>query len=240
MSPLQVLPPRAVEVLACPVCGAALAALPGDAGLRCAGGHSFDRARQGHVTLLAPGSRPPSGDSAEMVADRGTFLDAGHFAGVTAALAAAVLCDGAPPRTVLDLGGGTGHHLAAVLDDLPDAVGVVLDSSRYAARRAARVHPRALAVVADTWRRLPVRDAVLDRVVVAFAPRNGPACCGRTGASSSSPLLLTTCTSWSGRWGSCAWTPTSRPGWRPPSSPTSTEWRPRGTGRCSHWTGRPS
>ena len=174
MSPLQVLPPRAVEVLACPVCGAALAALPGDAGLRCAGGHSFDRARQGHVTLLAPGSRPPSGDSAEMVADRGTFLDAGHFAGVTAALTAAVLCDGAPARTVLDLGGGTGHHLAAVLDDLPDAVGVVLDSSRYAARRAARVHPRALAVVADTWRRLPVRDAVLDRVLVAFAPRNGP------------------------------------------------------------------
>ena len=52
---------------------------------------------------------------------------------------------------MLDLGGGTGHHLAAVLDRAPDAVGVVLDSSAYAARRAARAHPRALAVVADSW-----------------------------------------------------------------------------------------
>jgi 23S rRNA (guanine745-N1)-methyltransferase len=168
------LPERAVALLACPVCGAELAALPGDAGLRCAAGHSFDRARQGQLTLLAPGSRPPSGDSAEMVADRVGFLDAGHYAGVTAALAAALRGEGAPPETVLDLGGGTGHHLAAVLDDLPDAVGVVLDSSRYAARRAARAHPRAMALVADAWRRLPVRDATLDRVLVAFAPRNGP------------------------------------------------------------------
>ena len=108
-----------------------------------------------------------------MVADRTAFLDAGHYAGITQALADAVLA-GEQPRTVLDLGGGTGHHLAAVLDRAPDAVGVVLDSSPYAARRAARAHPRALAVVADSWARWPVRDAVLDRVLVVFAPRNGP------------------------------------------------------------------
>jgi 23S rRNA (guanine745-N1)-methyltransferase len=169
------LPERAVAMLACPVCAASLAPLPGDAGLRCPAGHSFDRARQGHLTLLPPGHRPPSGDSAEMVADRAAFLSAGHFAGVTTALAAMVLGDGdaRPPVTLLDLGGGTGQHLAALLDRLPDAVGVVLDSSRYAARRAARAHPRALAVVADAWQRLPVRDGAADRVVVVFAPRNG-------------------------------------------------------------------
>jgi 23S rRNA (guanine745-N1)-methyltransferase len=83
-----------------------------------------------------------------------------------------VLADG-PPSTVLDAGGGTGAHLAGVLDRAPDAVGVVLDASRYAARRAARSHPRAMAVVADSWARWPVRDAVLDRVLVVFAPRNG-------------------------------------------------------------------
>jgi 23S rRNA (guanine745-N1)-methyltransferase len=165
------LPQRAVALLACPVCGAGLEATA--AGLRCAAGHAFDRARQGHVTLLPPGHRPPSGDSAEMVADRAAFLAAGHYAGVTAALAAAVRADGTP-STLLDLGGGTGHHLAAVLDGLPDAVGLVLDSSPYAARRAARAHPRAAAVVADAWQRLPVRDGVADRVVVVFAPRNGP------------------------------------------------------------------
>jgi 23S rRNA (guanine745-N1)-methyltransferase len=164
------LPERAVALLACPVCGAGTTAT--DDGLRCAGGHAFDRARQGHVTLLPPGHRPPSGDTAEQVADRVAFLAAGRYAGITAALTTAVLAD-EPPGTLLDLGGGTGHHLAAVLDRLPDAAGIVLDSSPYAARRAARAHPRALAVVADTWARLPVRDAVVDRVLVVFAPRNG-------------------------------------------------------------------
>jgi 23S rRNA (guanine745-N1)-methyltransferase len=162
------LPAAALDLLACPVCGAGLTA---DAGsLRCAAGHAFDRARQGHVTLLPPGHRPPSGDDAAMVADRVAFLEAGHYAGLTRALGDAVLTGGSP-RTLLDLGGGTGAHLAGVLDRLPDAVGVVVDSSAYAARRAARAHPRAMAVVADGWARLPVRDAVLDRVLVVFAPR---------------------------------------------------------------------
>jgi 23S rRNA (guanine745-N1)-methyltransferase len=168
------LPPSAVAMLACPVCQEPLAPLPGGTGLRCPAGHAFDRARQGQITLLPPGHRPPSGDSAEMVADRAAFLSAGHFAGVTTALAVMVTEDDGPaPRTLLDLGGGTGHHLGALLEAVPDAVGVVLDASRYAARRAARAHPRALAVVADTWQRLPVRDGAADRVVVVFAPRNG-------------------------------------------------------------------
>jgi 23S rRNA (guanine745-N1)-methyltransferase len=165
------LPPRAVDLLACPVCGAGLVDAGGS--LRCPAGHAFDRARQGHVTLLPPGHRPPSGDDAAMVADRVAFLAAGHYAGLTRALGAAVLTGSVPPGTLLDLGGGTGAHLAGILDRLPDAVGVVVDSSRYAARRAARAHPRALAVVADGWARLPVRDAVLDRVLVVFAPRGG-------------------------------------------------------------------
>jgi 23S rRNA (guanine745-N1)-methyltransferase len=165
------LDPHAVAILACPVCGAGLSA--GDGGLVCAAGHRFDRARQGHVTLLPPGHRPPSGDSAEMVADRVAFLEAGHYAGVTRVLAETVGV-GPEPRRLLDLGGGTGHHLARVLDGLPAAVGVVLDSSPYAARRAARAHPRAVAVVADTWARLPVADSAVDRVLVVFAPRNGP------------------------------------------------------------------
>jgi 23S rRNA (guanine745-N1)-methyltransferase len=163
--------PAAVDVLACPACGQGLHVT--GAALRCAQGHSFDRARQGHVTLLPSAGSPHAGDSAQMVADRADFLAAGHYAGVTAALAEAVLAGGVP-RTVLDAGGGTGAHLAGVLDRAPGAVGVGLDVSRYAARRAARAHPRAIAVVADTWSRWPVRSAAVDRVLVVFAPRNGP------------------------------------------------------------------
>ncbi len=175
MSTRPELPAAAVAALACPVCGGTLAVGEAEDVLRCAAGHSFDRARQGHVTLLPPGHRAPSGDSAQMVADRVTFLAAGHYTGVSSALGDAVLDGGgAAPERLLDLGGGTGHHLAAVLDRIPAATGVVLDSSPYAARRAARAHPRAMAVVADTWARLPVRDGGVDRVLVVFAPRNGP------------------------------------------------------------------
>ena len=167
---LPELPAGAVALLACPVCGRGLGAEP--AGLRCAAGHAFDRARQGQVTLLPPGGSPHDGDSAAMVADRADFLAAGSYRGITAALGDAVVADG-EPATLLDAGGGTGAHLAGVLDRVPGAVGVVLDVSRYAARRAARAHPRAMAVVADTWGRWPVRDAAVDRVLVVFAPRNG-------------------------------------------------------------------
>jgi 23S rRNA (guanine745-N1)-methyltransferase len=163
----------ALALLACPVCAGQLSPAADATALRCGSGHSFDRARQGYVPLLPPGHRAPSGDSAEMVADRAAFLDAGHYTGITEAVTAAVVADGTP-SSLLDLGGGTGHHLAGVLDRLPGAVGLVLDSSRYAARRAARAHPRAAAVVADSWARLPVRDGVLDRVLVVFAPRKGP------------------------------------------------------------------
>lgn len=162
--------PAAVALLACPVCEQPLA--EASDGLACPAGHAFDRSRQGHVTLLASGSSVHPGDSAGMVADRADFLAAGHYAGLTAALADAVLAPG-EPATVLDAGGGTGAHLAGVLDRAPGAVGVVLDVSRYAARRAARCHPRAVAVVADTWARWPVRSGSLDRVLVVFAPRNG-------------------------------------------------------------------
>ncbi|RBY95026.1 23S rRNA methyltransferase [Blastococcus sp. TBT05-19] len=165
--------PRAVAALACPVCATPFTVDDGGAGLRCAEGHRVDRARQGHLTLLPPGRRPPTGDSAEMVADRVAFLSAGHYDPLTAVLRDAVLDGGPAPRTLVDLGGGTGHHLAHVLDDLPDATGLVLDASRYAARRAARAHRRAIAVVADAWARLPLLDGAADRVLVVFAPRNG-------------------------------------------------------------------
>lgn len=164
------LPPAAVALLACPVCGEGFT-VAGES-LRCAAGHAFDRARQGHVTLLPPSGSRHGGDSAAMVADRAGFLAAGHYAGVTSALADAVLAEG-EPGTLLDLGGGTGDHLAGVLDRAPAAVGVVLDASRYAARRAARAHPRAMAVVSDSWSAWPVRPASVDRVLVVFAPRNG-------------------------------------------------------------------
>jgi 23S rRNA (guanine745-N1)-methyltransferase len=158
----------AMPYLRCPVCGGGLDRA-GPA-LRCTRGHSFDVARQGYVNLTT-GRMPHVGDNAEMVAARAAFLDAGHYDMITRALLRA-----AGPRTglVVDAGTGTGRYLGAVLDGLPDCVGLGLDVSKAALRRAARAHPRAGAAVADLWRPLPLADASAVLMLNVFAPRNGP------------------------------------------------------------------
>ncbi|MCX5069181.1 23S rRNA methyltransferase [Micromonospora lupini] len=74
---------------------------------------------------------------------------------------------------VVDAGAGTGRYLGAVLAALPDAVGLALDVSKPALRRAARSHPRAAAALADTWQRLPLADGATAVLLNVFAPRNG-------------------------------------------------------------------
>jgi 23S rRNA (guanine745-N1)-methyltransferase len=155
---------EAVDLLHCPVCGGALE--EGEGGLRCAESHSFDIARQGYVNLV-----PGPGDTAEMVEARDAFLAAGHFARLTTALRDAAVAAGGQ-GAVVDIGAGTGHHLARVLDALPDARGIAIDSSQPALRRAARAHPRAAAIGADTWRDLPLRDGAASLILSVFAPRN--------------------------------------------------------------------
>ncbi|MEV0358982.1 methyltransferase domain-containing protein [Nocardia sp. NPDC050697] len=73
---------------------------------------------------------------------------------------------------LLEIGAGNGYFLGAALDAAPGARGIALDIAKPAARRAARAHPRGAAVLADVWRGLPLRAAVLDTVLTVFAPRN--------------------------------------------------------------------
>ena len=153
-----------VDLLRCPVCLGGLEA--GDGVLRCAEGHSFDVAKQGYVNLV-----PGNGDTAEMVEAREAFLRAGHFRRLTGALVEEALGVEAP-GAVVDVGAGTGHHLAYVLAAPPERSGIALDTSAAALRRAARIHPRAAAVGADAWKPLPLRDGVAALVLSVFAPRN--------------------------------------------------------------------
>jgi 23S rRNA (guanine745-N1)-methyltransferase len=153
-----------VDLLRCPVCEKGLAQT--DSALRCEDGHSFDVARQDYVNLV-----PGAGDSTEMVEAREAFLGAGHYRKLTGALVEEALKVEAP-GAVLDVGAGTGHHLAYVLAAPPERVGLALDTSTAALRRAARSHPRAAAVGADAWKPLPVGDGVAALVLSVFAPRN--------------------------------------------------------------------
>jgi len=153
----------ALPYLRCPICAQPLARR--ERALRCARGHSFDMARQGYADLSA-GRLPHTGDSAEMVADRETFLAAGHYDFIADALAAAV-----PSGFLIDAGVGTGFYLSRALGETSSGVG--LDVSKPALRRAARAHPRAAAVLTDLWRPLPIVDGAAAAVLNVFAPRNG-------------------------------------------------------------------
>ncbi|MFD3483869.1 putative RNA methyltransferase [Streptomyces sp. NPDC058665] len=175
---------RLLGVLRCPVCGGALTPPHGVPApfktlrlvrsLGCAEGHSFDVARQGYLSLLTGGANAANADSADMVTARTLFLKTGHYEPLARALAGTVaeLCP--PDGTVIDAGAGTGYYLTTVIDALPEAVGLGLDVSKFALRRAAGAHPRAGAATWDIWKPLPVADGAADVVINVFAPRNGP------------------------------------------------------------------
>lgn len=159
-----------VDLLACPHCAQGL--IQEATSLRCSNRHSFDIARQGYVSLLSGAGAVAVGDSADMVAARAAFLDAGHYAPLMEALAGHAQQVLHPGGTILDVGAGTGHYLRAILERRPDAVGLAVDASKVAARRAARAHPRIGSVLADTWQQLPLRDRCIEVAISVFAPRS--------------------------------------------------------------------
>nr|WP_131785449.1 methyltransferase domain-containing protein [Protofrankia symbiont of Coriaria ruscifolia] len=168
--------------------------------VRCPAGHTYDLARTGYLTLTTGRAAAPDGDSADMVKAREAFLTAGHYAALADRLATAVHChqstigayqnnggesrsanSGEPENSgehaggepvVIDIGAGTGYYLAHLLRLSPGAVGIAVDASRYALRRAARAHPRIGAVGTDVRGPLPIRTAAASLVLDVFAPRN--------------------------------------------------------------------
>ncbi len=151
--------------LRCPNC----AGLLGRRGrtLVCPAGHSYDVARQGYVNLLGRAA-PANADTPAMLDARARFQSAGHYAPIARAVAG----ETTGSSRILEAGAGTAYYLAAALDGAPSAEGLATDVSTAAARRAARAHPRAASVVADTWAGLPVVDGAADALLCVFAPRN--------------------------------------------------------------------
>jgi len=155
----------------CPVCAGSVRV--GDDQVVCDRGHSFNIARQGYVSLVSGKGGPGTGDSAAMVLARESFLGGGHYRPVADALSALAARSGrGGPGLVLDLAGGTGYYLARVLDALDGRLGACVDLSAPALRRAARAHPRAVALGADAWQSLPFADGAAALVLSVFGPRN--------------------------------------------------------------------
>ncbi len=103
-----------MDVLACPVCGAALSLQP--AAAVCPAGHAFDRARSGYLNLLLSNKKQSAepGDSLAMLQSRRTFLQGGFYdemAGATATAVADAVA-GRADAHIADLGCGEGFFTA--------------------------------------------------------------------------------------------------------------------------------
>ncbi|CBV41516.1 putative RNA methyltransferase [Halomonas elongata] len=162
--------------LACPLDGDPLG--KSDRVWRCAAGHSFDIARQGHVNLLPvqnKRSRDP-GDSKEMVTARRRFLEAGHYQPIAEAVSRAVLADAPAGASLscLDAGCGEGYYLRELARACEEAVGderslalLGVDISKWAILAAAKQWKGATWAV-GTNAHLPVQANSLDRVLCLF------------------------------------------------------------------------
>ncbi len=162
-----------LALLACPHCGGDLR--QNGASLICSNGHTANIARQGYVSLLGRHGGTHTADSAAMIAARERILGAGLFEPVAGAVVAAATTAGLDgvEGAVADFGSGPGYYFERVLEATPSRFGVAIDNSKYAARRAARRHPRGGAVVADIWDELPLRADSVAVAINVFAPRNG-------------------------------------------------------------------
>ena len=146
--------------------------------LSCDGGHSFDVARSGYISLLQPQDRRSSepGDAKDAVAARARLLDTGVGRPVIDAIAALAPATSGT-LVAADLGCGSGELLGTLASGR-DVCGVGIDLSSAAASMAARRFPALTWVVANADRRLPLLDASV-HAVLSLNGRRNPVECAR-------------------------------------------------------------
>ncbi|MPZ71273.1 MAG: hypothetical protein GEU71_17375 [Actinobacteria bacterium] len=157
-----------VEAIICPLCGEGLTE-EGNS-LVCPARHTFDISRSGYVNLLPSTRKLPEtvGDSAEMLAARAQFLDAGYFDSLIDHLRGPAHHPGS--GYVVDVGSGTGHYLAALGDGSACRFGI--DISKTAARMGATRHKDITFLVADVHRGIPLASEGAGLLLDIFSPRN--------------------------------------------------------------------
>ena len=176
------MPIRDAHLLRCPNCDASLEQR--DKVLRCSNGHDFDIARQGYVNLTASRGVKKAPDTAEMVAARERFLEAGYYDPLLDRISGLVSVGlnelEAGTRNVIDVGCGPGFYLKRILahdriggGEVVEGVAGV-DLSKAAVRRAASELRGGLFVVADVEEGIPVASGGFGVVLSVFAPRPVP------------------------------------------------------------------
>lgn len=152
----------ALDCLACPVCGRALAREGDD--FACPARHHFNVNRKGCLNVLR--AQADSCYDAELFAARRRVFEADCYRGVADAIAALLP---EHPQRILDAGCGDGWYLNALLSRHADWQGAGADISRDAILQATSQPCQALWCVCDL-RRLPFRDASFTAVLDVLTP----------------------------------------------------------------------
>lgn len=162
-----------MSLFICPICNCTLSR---DAHTyRCANGHSYDIAKEGHTHLL-PVNRKNSkmpGDDKGMANARSAFLSKDYYTPLRNTLCdlAVSLCGDQP--NVLDTGCGEGYYTSGVYQSLlqagkcPQMAGI--DISKFILRLAAKREKGIEFAVASSYH-LPVADHSIDFLLNCFSP----------------------------------------------------------------------
>ncbi len=158
--------------LICPVCGAVLALSESGNALCCAGTgakkHNFDISRAGHVNFAGGAYDPNSGDPADMVRARISFLEKDHYSPLGHRIADIVAESGG---ICVDAGCGSGYYTQMISEGTEITYGFDLSKTavEYAAKKAKREAKSCFYGVCSVYS-LPIAEGAASAVTSVFAP----------------------------------------------------------------------
>ena len=158
-------------MLLCPVCHEPL--VDNERGAACAGGHRFDRAREGYLYLLRSSKSGDSmGDPKSQARSRRDFLNRGYYAPLRELVrerAQRCAATSDKPLPLLDICCGEGYYTSA-MGAVPGVDAYGFDLGKEMVRLAAK-RGDATYFVAN-MKDIPVADGAFDMVTELFAPFN--------------------------------------------------------------------
>ncbi|GAA3344249.1 MULTISPECIES: putative RNA methyltransferase [Lysinibacillus] len=153
-----------IALFACPLCQQSMHVYE-QGRLVCSANHSFDIAKQGYVNMLTHGST--SKYSKDLFESRKAVIDSGIYDVVEAKIGELIYS----ANTVLDTGCGEGSHLARIMNEKKNGVGIGIDIAKEGILAAARHYPQQIWCVGDLAKS-PFAQGSFDAILNILSPAN--------------------------------------------------------------------
>ncbi|MFB7352256.1 putative RNA methyltransferase, partial [Bacillus thuringiensis] len=153
-----------ITLFACPLCQQSMHVYE-QGRLVCSANHSFDIAKQGYINMLTQGST--SKYSKDLFESRKAVIDSGVYDIVEAKIGELINS----ANTVLDTGCGEGSHLARIMNEKKNGVGIGIDIAKEGILAAARHYPQQIWSVGDLAKS-PFSQGSFDAILNILSPAN--------------------------------------------------------------------